>query len=116
MYVFIADEFCVWSTILQTCLALRCDIQFVDMSTCLVLQTCLPLRLGAHLSDAPFVALGRPNSGRALRYVGAPNVFVADRFFVWTPILWTRLALRLDTHLADAPLIALGRPTWVRPY
>jgi hypothetical protein len=39
------------------------------------------------------------------------DVFVADRFFVWVPILRTRLALRLGAHLADAPFVALGRPT-----
>jgi hypothetical protein len=111
VYVFIADEFCVWATIFRTCLALRCGAQFVDVPTCLVLQTFLPLRLGAHLADAPFVALKQPTSGRALRCIGAPNIFIADRFFVWVPILWTRLALRLGTHLADAPLIALGHPT-----
>jgi hypothetical protein len=44
------------------------------------------------------------------------DVFVADRFFVWAPILWTCLALRLTAHLADAPLVVLGHPTWVRPY
>jgi hypothetical protein len=39
------------------------------------------------------------------------DVFVADEFFVWVPILRTRLALRLGTQLADVPCIALGRPT-----
>jgi hypothetical protein len=44
------------------------------------------------------------------------DVFVADRFFVWAPILRTCLALRFGAHLADAPFVALGRPTLVRPY
>ena len=39
------------------------------------------------------------------------DVFVADEFFVWAPILRTRLALRLGAQLADVPYIALGRPT-----
>jgi hypothetical protein len=42
------------------------------------------------------------------------DVFVADRFFVWAPILEMRLALSLGAHLADAPFIALGRPTCAR--
>src|ERR1700678_2751062 len=39
------------------------------------------------------------------------DVFVADEFFVWAPILRTLLALRLGAHLADVPCVALGRPT-----
>jgi hypothetical protein len=39
------------------------------------------------------------------------DVFVADRFFIWAPILQMRLALRLGAHLADVPFVALGRPT-----
>jgi hypothetical protein len=39
------------------------------------------------------------------------DVFVADEFFVWAPILRTRLALRLGAQLADVPCITLGRPT-----
>jgi hypothetical protein len=39
------------------------------------------------------------------------DVFVADEFFVWAPILRTRLALRLGAQLADVPCVALGRPT-----
>jgi hypothetical protein len=60
-------------------------------------------RLGAHLADAPCIALGRSTCGRALRCVGAPN-------------LRTCLVLRLDAHLADVPCVALGHPTLVRPY
>jgi hypothetical protein len=39
------------------------------------------------------------------------DVFVADEFFVWMPILRTRLALRFGAQLADMPCVALGRPT-----
>jgi hypothetical protein len=39
------------------------------------------------------------------------DVFVADEFFVWAPILQTRLALRLGAHLADVPCNASGHPT-----
>jgi hypothetical protein len=44
------------------------------------------------------------------------DVFVADRFFVWAPILRMLLVLRLGAHFADASLVAFGRPNWVRPY
>jgi hypothetical protein len=84
------------------------------------LRTCLTFRWGAQLADVPCVAFGRPSCGRTLRCVGVPNlgevVFVADRFFVWAPILRTLLALRFGAHLADVPFVALGRPTLVRPY
>jgi hypothetical protein len=83
--VFVADEFCVWATILQTCLALRCGGQLADVRTCLVfalrtcdgvpnLRTCLALRWGAQLADVPCVAFGHPSCGRALRCVRAPNL------------------------------------------
>jgi hypothetical protein len=108
--VFVADRFFVWAPILRTCLALR---------------------LGARLADAPFVALGRPTFVRSYLkvYLQAKicsypsssssfclvfpcvDVFVADEFFVWAPILRTRLALRLGAQLVDVPCIALGRPT-----
>jgi hypothetical protein len=39
------------------------------------------------------------------------DVFVADAFFVWAPILRTRLALRLAAQLADVPCVALGHPS-----
>jgi hypothetical protein len=42
------------------------------------------------------------------------DVFVADEFFVWAPILRTRLALRLGTQLADVPCLALGHPSCER--
>jgi hypothetical protein len=36
------------------------------------------------------------------------DVFIADAFFVWAPILRTRLALRLAAQVADVPCVALG--------
>jgi hypothetical protein len=39
------------------------------------------------------------------------DVFVADDFFVWAPIMRTRLALRLGAQLADVLCIALGHRT-----
>jgi hypothetical protein len=39
------------------------------------------------------------------------DVFIADEFFVWAPILRTRLALRLGAQLVDVPCITLGCPT-----
>jgi hypothetical protein len=39
------------------------------------------------------------------------DVFVADEFFIWAPILRTRLVLRLGAQLTDVPCVALGRPT-----
>ena len=39
------------------------------------------------------------------------EVFVADEFFVWPPILQTRLALCLAVQLADVPCVALQRPS-----
>jgi hypothetical protein len=39
------------------------------------------------------------------------DIFIADDFFVWAPILRTRLALRLGAQIADVPCIALGCPT-----
>jgi hypothetical protein len=38
------------------------------------------------------------------------DVFVADEFFIWAPILRTRLVLRLGAQLADVPCVVLGRP------
>jgi hypothetical protein len=83
--VFVADEFCVWATILRTCLALRWGAQFADVPMCLVftlqtyvgarnLRTFLALRWGAQLADRPCVVFGHPSCGRALRCVGAPNL------------------------------------------
>jgi hypothetical protein len=53
----------------------------------------LALRLGAHLADAPFVALGRPTCGRA----DVPCVCVAE--------------VRWGAQLAGVPYVALGCPT-----
>jgi hypothetical protein len=62
--VFVADEFCVWATILRTCLALRWGAQLDGRAD-------VPLRaLRLHLRRA----LGRPTCGLALRCVGAPNL------------------------------------------
>jgi hypothetical protein len=83
--VFLADEFCVWATILRTCLALRCGLaQLVDVPCICVasilligvpnLWTCLALRWGAQLADVPCDAFGRPSCGRALCCVGVPNL------------------------------------------
>jgi hypothetical protein len=86
--VFVADEFCVWATILQTCLSLRCGAQLADVQMCLafVLRTCvgvpnfrmcLLLRWGAQLADVPCVVFGRPSCGHALLCVGVPNLVEA---------------------------------------
>jgi hypothetical protein len=85
--VFVADEFCVWATILRTCLALRWAPNLrlalrwgafalrLNCGRALGrLRTCLALRWGAQLADVPCVAFGRPSCGRALRCVGAPNL------------------------------------------
>jgi hypothetical protein len=83
--VFLVDEFCVWETILWTCLALPCGAQLADVRTCLafVLQTCvgapnlrtfLALHWGALLADVPCDAFGRPSCGRALHCVGVPKL------------------------------------------
>jgi hypothetical protein len=39
------------------------------------------------------------------------DVFVADEFCIWAPILRTRLVLRLGAQLADVPWVALGCST-----
>jgi hypothetical protein len=88
--VFIADEFCVWATILRTCLALRWGAQLADV------RTCLALRWGAQLADV------RAGLVFALRMcVGAPN-------------LRTCLTLRWGTQLQDVPCVAFGRPSYGR--
>jgi hypothetical protein len=91
VYVFVADEFCVWATILRKCLPLRCGTQLADVRTCLPLRTCLAfalwmcvgapnlrtclaLRLGAQLADVPCVAFMRPFCGHALHCIGVPNL------------------------------------------
>jgi hypothetical protein len=92
VHVFVADEFCVWETILRMCLALRWGAQLADVQTCLAfvlrtcilvpnLRTCLALHWGSQLADVPCVALGRPICGHAL-------------CCVWAPILRTHFALR----------------------
>jgi hypothetical protein len=65
--VFVADEFCVWATILRTCLALRWGAQFADVLTLRALRCVADVRWGAQLADVPCVL----RCGRAL---GAPNL------------------------------------------
>jgi hypothetical protein len=77
--VFVADEFCVWPTILRTCLALRCGAQIADVRWAAQLADvpCVAdVRWAAQLADVPCVAdvrwaaqraLGRPTCGRASR-------------------------------------------------
>jgi hypothetical protein len=93
--VFVADEFCVWATILRTCLALRWGAQLRTCRRALRcgralgcvgapnLQTCR-----CYVVDVPCIALtcpcvafalldvrwGIPTCGRALHCVGAPNL------------------------------------------
>ena len=93
--VFVADEFCVWATILRTCLALRWGAQIADVRTSLALQTCLAFAYA--FADVSCLAF-------ALRTCLAFELrtCVAD-------VLW-------GAQLADVPCVALGRPTLVRPY
>jgi hypothetical protein len=105
---FVADEFCVWATILRTCLALRWGAQLADVRTCLALRwgaqladvrTCLALRWGAQLADVrTCLALGTCLAFALRTCVGAPN-------------LRTCLALRWGAQLADVPCVAFGRPS-----
>jgi hypothetical protein len=94
--VFVADEFCIWTTNLQKCLSFRWGAQLADVQTCLAfalrtcagarnLRTCLALHWESQLVDVPCVTLGRPTCGRAL-------------CCVWAPILRTCLALRWGTQ------------------
>jgi hypothetical protein len=73
--IFVADEFYIWVTILQTSLSLRWGAQLADMRTYLAfaLRTCAQL-WRAQLADVPCVAFGRPSWGRALRCIRAPNL------------------------------------------
>jgi hypothetical protein len=40
------------------------------------------------------------------------DVFVADEFCVWAPILWTCLALRWGAQLADVPCVCVADVRW----
>jgi hypothetical protein len=51
--VFVADEFCVWATILRTCLALRWGAQIADVRWAAQLAD---VRWAAQLADVPCVA------------------------------------------------------------
>jgi hypothetical protein len=81
---FVADEFCVWATILRTCLALRWGAQLADVRVALGHPT-------SGRADVPCVALGRPTCGRA----DVPCVALG----------------RPTCGRADVPCVALGRPT-----
>jgi hypothetical protein len=85
--VFVVDRFFVWAPILQMCLALR---------------------LGAHLADAPFVALGHPTCARAdvpFVALGRPTCARADVPCVCiAEVHW-------GDQLAGVPSVALGRQT-----
>jgi hypothetical protein len=118
---------CVAAPNLRTCHALRWGAQLADVH-------CVAFRSPSCGRALRFV--GVPNLGEAVLKRLPPtkicsypsssssfslvlpcvDVFVADRLFIWVPILRTLLALRLVAHLADAPFVALGRPTLVRPY
>jgi hypothetical protein len=94
------------------------------------------LRLGDHLADVPCVAFGRPSCGRALRFVGAPNLgeavlkslppsqnlFLSILQLVFYPSapLCGRfrcgLVFRLGAHLADVACVAFGRPSCGRTF
>jgi hypothetical protein len=51
--VFVVDEFCVWATILRTCLALRCGAQIADVPCVCVAD----VRWAAQLADVPCVCV-----------------------------------------------------------
>jgi hypothetical protein len=40
------------------------------------------------------------------------DVFIADEFCVWAPILWTCLALRWGAQIADVPCICVADVRW----
>jgi hypothetical protein len=93
--VFVADEFCVWASILRTRLALR---------------------LGAQLADVPCVALGWADAqvtNAVLRW--GPNLRTCLAF-CWGAHCGRalRTCVGFGTQLADVPCIVLGHPTLVR--
>jgi hypothetical protein len=85
---------CVWVPILPIGLALHLGAPLAN-STCLALGRPTLARLLVCFVTA-LRAFGRPCCKLALRCLVLPcvDVFVADRFFVWAPILRTCLALR----------------------
>jgi hypothetical protein len=86
--VFVADEFCVWPTILRTCLALRCGAQIADVRWAAQLADvpCVAdVRWAAQLADVPCVADVR----WAAQLADVPRVCVAD--------------VRRAAQLADVP-------------
>ena len=60
--VFVADEFCVWATILRTCLALRWGTQLADVPCVCVAD----VRLAAQLADVPCVCVADVRWGAQL--------------------------------------------------
>ena len=110
--VFVADEFCIWATILRTCLSLHCGAQLADVPCVCVADMCW----GTQLADVPCVALRRPTCGRATCLPLWTCLAFALQTCVGVPNLWTCLALHWGAQLADVPCITLGRPTLVRTY
>ena len=104
--VFVADEFCVWATILRTCLALRWGAQLLDVLRYLVLRTCLAFALRTCLVFA-FAFADVPCLPFALRTCLA----FALRTCVGAPNLRTCLTLRWGAQLADVPHVAFGHPS-----
>ena len=108
--VFVADEFCVWATILRKCLPLRCGTQLADVRTCLPLRTCLAFAL--------WMCVGVPNlrtCGRALhlhcgRTLGLPTCRIALHC-IGAPNLRMCLALCWAAQLADVSCVAFGCPS-----
>jgi hypothetical protein len=102
---------CVGAPNFRTCLAMRWGAQLPDMPC---------VAFGRPSCGRALRCIGAPNLGEALLKSLPPSqnlflsilqlvfslvlpcvdVFVADRFFVWAPILRMRLALRLGAHLA----------------
>ena len=110
---------CIWVPNLRTCLALHWGAQLADLRTCLpfALRTCVRtpnFRTSLALRKVYLQAkiCSYPSSSSSFSLVlPCVDVFVADEFFIWAPILRTCLDLRLGTQLADVPCIALGGPT-----
>jgi hypothetical protein len=113
--VFVVDEFCIWATILRTCLALRWGAQLADVRTCLAFA--LRTSVGApKLPKFKKSTLVRPYykvylQAKICSYPSSSSsfslvlpcvyVFVAYEFCVWETILRKCLAFRCGTQLAD---------------
>ena len=116
---------CVGAPNLRTCLTLRLGADLADVPY---------VAFGCPSCERAFCCVAAPNLGEAVLkiYLQAKicsypsssssfclvlpcvDVFVADEFFVWAPILRTRLALCLGEQLAVVPCVALGLPTYGR--